>query len=64
MFECEKVNPKTKNLFKIIKGNCKNCGRNKSQIFIKFLTRAENFIKKQNALFDIDQLCQIQLGVV
>ena len=29
--EFEKVNPKTK----IIKGTCKICGRNKSQIFTK-----------------------------
>ena len=30
-----KVNPKTKKLFKIIKGTCSICGRNKSQIFGK-----------------------------
>ena len=29
----EKVNPRTKKLFKIIKGSCSTCGRNKSQIF-------------------------------
>ena len=31
----EKVNPKTKELVKIIKGNCSICGRNKSQNFTK-----------------------------
>ena len=31
----EKVNPRTKKLVKIIKGNCSICGRNKSQIFTK-----------------------------
>ena len=31
----EKVNPRTKKLFKIIKGQCDICGRNKSQIFTK-----------------------------
>ena len=29
----EKVNPKTKNIVKVIKGQCEICGRNKSQIF-------------------------------
>ena len=33
--EIEKRNPKTKKLFKIIKGTCSICGRNKSQIFRK-----------------------------
>ena len=31
----EKLNPRTKKLFKIIKGTCSVCGRNKSQIFFK-----------------------------
>ena len=31
----EKINPKTTKLFKIIKGSCNVCGRNKSQIFSK-----------------------------
>ena len=31
----EKVNPKTKKLFKIIKGSYSICGHNKSQIFTK-----------------------------
>ena len=31
----EKVNPRTKQLVKIIKGNCSICGRAKSQIFTK-----------------------------
>ena len=31
----EKVNPRTKKLVKIIKGNCDICGRNKSQIFTR-----------------------------
>ena len=30
-----KLNPKTKNLFKNIKGTSNICGRNKSQIFTK-----------------------------
>ena len=29
----EKVNPKTKELVRIIKGTCSICGRNESQIF-------------------------------
>ena len=29
----EKVNPKTKKLFKIIRGRCDTCSRNKCQIF-------------------------------
>ena len=35
IIEYEKVNPKNKNLVKIIKGTCSICGRNKSQIFTK-----------------------------
>ena len=31
----EKVNPKTKKLVKIIKGNCSVCDCNKSQFFTK-----------------------------
>ena len=31
----EKVNPRTKKLVKVIKGNCSIWGRNKSQIFTK-----------------------------
>ena len=31
--KCEKTNPRTKKLVKIIKGTCSICGRNKSQIF-------------------------------
>ena len=42
----EKRNPKTKILVKIIKGNCSICGRNKSQIFTKQMTRAERFMEK------------------
>ena len=42
----EKVNPKTEKLVKIIKGTCTICRRNKSQIFAKEMTRAENFIKR------------------
>ena len=33
--EYEKVNPKTKELIKTIKGTCNICGRKKSQIFTK-----------------------------
>ena len=33
IIEYEKINPKTKKLVKIIKGNCYICGRNKSQNF-------------------------------
>ena len=33
--EYEKTYPKTKKLFKIIKGTCSICGRNKSQVFTK-----------------------------
>ena len=35
IIEYEKINPRTKKLVKIIKGNCDICGRNKSQIFSK-----------------------------
>ena len=35
IIEYEKVNPRTKKLVKIIKGNCNNCNRVKSQIFTK-----------------------------
>ena len=35
IIEYEKVNTKTKKLFKKIKGSCCICGRNKSQIFTK-----------------------------
>ena len=31
----DKVNPRTKKLVEIIKGNCSICGRNESQIFTK-----------------------------
>ena len=31
----EKIKPKTKNLFKIVKGSCSFCGRSKSQIFTR-----------------------------
>ena len=31
----EKVNPRTKKLVKIIKGECAICGRNKSQTFTR-----------------------------
>ena len=34
-FEYEKVNTRTKNLIKIIKGTGSICGRKKSQIFTK-----------------------------
>ena len=33
--EYEKFNPRNKKLFKINKGTCSICGRNKSQIFTK-----------------------------
>ena len=33
--EYEKINSRNKKLFKIIKGTCSICGRNKSQIFTK-----------------------------
>ena len=33
--EYEKVNPRTKKLVKILKGQCDICHRNKSQIFTK-----------------------------
>ena len=35
IIEYEKVNPRTKKQFKVIKGTCTICGRNKSQIFTK-----------------------------
>ena len=40
----ENVNPRNKKLVKIIKGSCSNCGRNKSQIFTKKMTRGQDFI--------------------
>ena len=42
----EKNNPRNKKLVKIIKGTCSICGRNKSQIFSKQMTRAKSFIKR------------------
>ena len=33
--EYEKINPRTKKLVKILRGTCRICGRNKSQIFSK-----------------------------
>ena len=42
----EKENAKTKKLVKIIRGKCDICGRNKSQIFTKLMTRAENLFTK------------------
>ena len=41
----EKENPKTKILVKIVKGTCSICEGAKSQVFTKYMTRAENFIK-------------------
>ena len=35
IIEYEKVNPRTKKLVKIIKGQCDICNRNKSQIYTK-----------------------------
>ena len=35
--EFEKVNPKTKKFVKKIEGTCCICGRNKSQIFSKYV---------------------------
>ena len=35
IIQYEKVNPKTKNLIKVIKCTCSICTRNKSQIFTK-----------------------------
>ena len=46
IIQYEKVNPKTKKLVRIIKGTCSVCGRNKSQIFTKYMTRGEDFIKR------------------
>ena len=36
---------KLKKLVKIVKGSCSICGRNKSQIFTKLMTRGQYFIK-------------------
>ena len=44
--EYEKVNPKTNKIVKVIKGTCSICHRIKSQIFVKQMTRREDFIKK------------------
>ena len=62
--EYEKVNPRTKKLVKIIKGTCSICDRKKSQIFTKKMTRGQNFVTNANILTAIDQLCQIQHGVI
>ena len=37
----EKLNPETQKPVKVIKGNCGICGRNKSQIFTKLMTRGK-----------------------
>ena len=42
----EKINPKTKKFVKITKGICSVCGRDKGQIFTKYMTRGQDFIKK------------------
>ena len=41
----EKLNPKTKKTVKVIKGVCNICGRNKSQIFTRKMTKGEDFIR-------------------
>ena len=41
----EKRNPRTHKIVKIIKGTCSICGRNKSQIFTKYMTKGSDFIK-------------------
>ena len=43
--EYEKINPRTEKLIQIIKGTCRICGRIKSQIFSKRMSRGEIFIK-------------------
>ena len=43
----DKVNPRTKKIVKIIKRTCSICGRNISQIFTKYRTKGEDFIKKR-----------------
>ena len=41
----KKNNPKTKKLFRIIKGKCSICGRNYSQVFTKNMTKREDFMR-------------------
>ena len=60
----EKVNPKTKKLFKILKGRCDICGRNKSQIFTKLMTKKKFLLETQVVNMGIDQPSQIQHGVI
>ena len=45
LVEYEKINPKAKKLVKIINRKCAICGRNKSQIFSKYMTKGESFVK-------------------
>ena len=45
IIENKKVNPKTKKLGKVIKGKGSICGRNKSQVFTKYMKRAGSFIE-------------------
>ena len=46
IIEYEKLNPKNKKLVKIITGSCSICGRNKSKLISKQMTRGEDFMKK------------------
>ena len=63
IIEYEKINPKTKKFVKITKGICSVCGRDKSQIFTKYLTRGQDFINKGRFKINTVRLCQIQHGV-
>ena len=60
----EKVNPRTKKLFKIIKGTCSICSRNKSQFFLNKWHVVVILFKMLNVLTGIDQLWVIVLGVI
>ena len=46
MFEYEKVNRKTNKTIKFTTGRCVNCGRNKSQVITKQMTREEDLMRK------------------
>ena len=65
------MNPRTKKLGKVIKGTFSNCGRKKSQIFTKLMTRGQDFIKNaksthghqstmsNSACCDLNRVCTV-----
>ena len=44
----KKVNPKTNEIIKVVKGNCSICERNKSQFFTTKMKKQTKLNKRQN----------------